>query len=178
MANSADPALLADTCLSEHLGSLQWLRSGVSFLNFYIILVITWLCFKCDNNLSRLMRLWHFSSSVNSFLQTHMCRHPVGLDVWYFVGHIVYFHTLCVRTAKALARLHSPEPSLVAYMISTIITGWLISCSSFQWHCSMSIYDLTKTSERVCEQQQLWSHSDHINIILFYVFTLCINILS
>ena len=36
-------------------------------------------------------------------------------------------HTSCVRTAKALARLRgcaeSPEPSLVAYLISTIISS-------------------------------------------------------
>ena len=59
-------------------------------------------------------------------LQTRMCRHPVRLDVWFLVGPFVYFHTLCVRTAKALARLRgwtgSPEPSLVAYAISTIIS--------------------------------------------------------
>ena len=52
-------------------------------------------------------------------LQTRMRSHPVGLDV-------VYFHTSCVRTGKALARLRgcagSPEPSLVAYVISTIIS--------------------------------------------------------
>ena len=42
------------------------------------------------------------------------------------VGPFVYFHTSCVRTAKALASLRgcagSPEPSLVAYPISTIIS--------------------------------------------------------
>ena len=51
-------------------------------------------------------------------LQTRMRSHPVGLDV--------SFHTSCVRTAKALARLRgcagSPELSLVAYVISTIIS--------------------------------------------------------
>ena len=51
----------------------------------------------------------------------------VGLDVWCFVGPFVYFHTSCVRTAKALARLRgcagSPEPSLVAYAVSTIISS-------------------------------------------------------
>ena len=56
-------------------------------------------------------------------LQSRMCRHPVGLDVWFLVGPFVYFHTLCVRTAMALARLRectgSPEPSLVAYAMST-----------------------------------------------------------
>ena len=44
----------------------------------------------------------------------------------FLVGPFVYFHTSCVRTAKALARLRgcagSPEPSLVAYVISTIIS--------------------------------------------------------
>ena len=59
-------------------------------------------------------------------LQTRMLSHPVGLDVCFLVGPFVYFHTSCVRTAKALARLHgcagSPEPSLVAYVISTIIS--------------------------------------------------------
>ena len=33
-------------------------------------------------------------------LQTHM-----GLDIWLLVGPFVFFHTSCVRTAKALARL-------------------------------------------------------------------------
>ena len=59
-------------------------------------------------------------------LQTCMRSHLVGLDVWFLVGAFAYFHTSCVRTVKALARLHrcagSPEPSLVAYVISTIIT--------------------------------------------------------
>ena len=44
----------------------------------------------------------------------------------FLVGPFVYFHTLCVQTAKALARLRgcagSLEPSLVAYVISTIIS--------------------------------------------------------
>ena len=59
-------------------------------------------------------------------LQTHMRSHPVELDFWFLVGPFVYFHTACVRTAKALARLRgcagSPEPSLVAYVVSTIIS--------------------------------------------------------
>ena len=59
-------------------------------------------------------------------LQTRMRGHPVGLDVPFLVGPFFYFHTSCVRTAKALARLGgcagSPEPSLVAYVISTTIS--------------------------------------------------------
>ena len=66
-------------------------------------------------------------------LQTRMRSYPVGLDVWFLVGPFVYFHTSCLRTANALARLRgcagSPEHSLVAYVISTIISWasiWLI----------------------------------------------------
>ena len=59
-------------------------------------------------------------------LQTSMRSHPVGLDVWFLVGPFLHFHTLCVQIAKALARLRewagSPEPSLVAYVVSTIIS--------------------------------------------------------
>ena len=75
---------------------------------------------------SHVMRSWHFSSSVNSFLQTRMRSHPVRLDVGFLVGPFVYFHTSCERKAKVLARLRgcagSPEPSLVAYVISSIIS--------------------------------------------------------
>ena len=59
-------------------------------------------------------------------LQTRTRSHPVRLDVRFLVGPFVYFHTSCVRTAKTLARLRgcvdSPEPSLVVYVISTIIS--------------------------------------------------------
>ena len=72
----------------------------------------------------QLMRLWHFSSSVNSFLK-HACAYS-GVKCLIFVGPFVYFHTSRVRTAKALARLcgcaSSPEPSLVAFVISNIIS--------------------------------------------------------
>ena len=51
-------------------------------------------------------------------LQTRMRSYLVGIDVWFFVGTIVFFHTSCVRTTKALVRLRGctglPEPSLVA----------------------------------------------------------------
>ena len=59
-------------------------------------------------------------------LQTRMRSHQMGLDLWFLIEPFVYFHTLCERTAKALARLRgcagSPDPSLVAYVISTIIS--------------------------------------------------------
>ena len=49
-------------------------------------------------------------------LQTRRRSHPVGLADWFLVGPFAYFHTSCVQTVKA------PEPSLVAYVISTIIS--------------------------------------------------------
>ena len=59
-------------------------------------------------------------------LQIRMRSLPVGLDVWFLVRPFVYFHTLCVQTAKALGRLRiravSPEPSMAACVISTIIS--------------------------------------------------------
>ena len=71
---------------------------------------------------------WHESIVLfvlrKLFLQMHMRSHPVGLheDVRFSVGPFVYFHALCVRTAKAVVRLRgcagSPEPSLVAYVIN------------------------------------------------------------
>ena len=77
------------------------------------------------HKLSQLLRLWYFSSSETPY-STHMRSHPVGLDVWFLVRSFVYCHTSCMRTAKALARLRgcagSPEPSLVAYVISTVIS--------------------------------------------------------
>ena len=63
-------------------------------------------------------------------LQTFMRSHPTGLDVWFFVRPFVYFHTSCVRTAKALARQRkcagSPKPSLVAYVMYLNLMNWLI----------------------------------------------------
>ena len=63
-----------------------------------------------------------------------MHSHTLGLDAWFLVRPFVYFHTSCGRTAKALARLHkcagSSEPSLVAYVTSTIIS-WAGSILSY-----------------------------------------------
>ena len=63
------------------------------------------------------LRKTHYSNDMRS--------HPVGLDL-FLVGPFFYFRTSCVRIAKALVRLRwcagSLEPSLVAYVISTIIS--------------------------------------------------------
>ena len=84
------------------------------------------LCRDEKDNLKKLFELWHEIMVLfvlrKLILQTRMHSHPVWLDVWFFV----YFHTSCVRSAKALARLRefagSPELSLIAYVISTIIS--------------------------------------------------------
>ena len=62
-------------------------------------------------------------------LRTHSIAHAQpssGARCLILVGSFVYFHTSCVRTAMALAGLRgcagSPEPSLVAYVISTKIS--------------------------------------------------------
>ena len=56
-----------------------------------------------------------------------------------FVRPFVYFHTSCGRTVKALVRLPgcagSPEPSLVVYVISTIIS-WAGSFMIFHVPCT------------------------------------------
>ena len=56
--------------------------------------------------------------------RTH--SYQVRTDVRPLVGSHVYFHISCVRTARAPAKLcgcaGSPEPPLVAYVISTIIS--------------------------------------------------------
>ena len=92
----------------------------------------------CLNYMSHVIRLRYFSSSVNSFFKRACAAiQRAGLDVW-FCGRTlpllpsVYFHISCMRTAKALARLRgcagSPEPLLVAYVISTIILFGSFMC--------------------------------------------------
>ena len=90
-------------------------------------------------------------------LQTRMRSHLVGLDVWCLVGPFDFFHTSYVRTAKALARLHecagSPEPTLVAYMISTIIScagsiTFAGSCSG--WYTKPNKYHLKTPDVLTC----------------------------
>ena len=84
---------------------------------------VGWLCESMNEPCHEIMVLFVLCKRI---LQTRMRNHPVGLDVWFLVVPFVYFNTSCVRTAKALARLRgcagSPEPSLVAYVISAIIS--------------------------------------------------------
>ena len=107
-------------------------------------------------------------------LQTRMRSHPVGLDVWFLVGPFVYFHTSCVRTAKALVRLRgcagSPEPLLVAYVIRNHnLMSWLISNMQLQNHENMNIRSTAYNDEY---------HSDRVfgqmsHVIRKPVFAIC-----
>ena len=85
-----------------------------------------------------------------------MRSRPVGLDVWFLVGPFVYFNTSWLRTAKALARLRGcaglPEPSLVAYVTSTIIS-WvdpIIICEHGGVSTFLSYIKTSPGSDVVC----------------------------
>ena len=102
-------------------------------------------------------------------LQTCMCSHPVGLDVWILVGPFVCFHISCVWTAKALVRLRGcaglPEPSLVAYVISTIIS-WAGSIVFFYAY-------LDETSMSSKQKQTIW-HCTLFDVVLIIGDFLCL----
>ena len=91
--NTGCDKLFAIICLSENLGSFEPSHE----------IMVLFICHKL-------------------IFQTRMHCHPVGLDVWFLVEPVVYFHTSCVRTVKALVRLGLHEPSLVVCLISTIIS--------------------------------------------------------
>ena len=68
-------------------------------------------------------------------LQTRMRSHPVGLDVWRLVGLFIYFHTLRLWTAKALAisicdKYHNLMSWLILY---AWIHGWNIHNHIYRW---------------------------------------------
>ena len=79
------------------------------------------------------MRLWHFSSSVNSFFKRQCAANPMGLDVWCLVGtlHLLpYFMCANSEGSGETARMRRLAwafagrlwDSLVAYGIITIIS--------------------------------------------------------
>ena len=127
-------------------------------LTFWIFLIWTLCSFKsylvhiysskCGEGTRSLREKWQPCHGImvlfilrKLILQTRMRSHPAGLDVWFLVGSFFYFHTSCVQSAKALVSLHgctgSPEPSLVTYVISTII--------SLSWHkFSILFYSILK----------------------------------
>ena len=125
-------------------------------------------------------------------LQMRMRSHPVGLDVWFLVGPMVYFHTSCVWTAKALARLRgcagSPEPSLVAFVISTIISwagSLLVSVAELLYHAKLILKQAwSKLNKSVSlksyhngpnfSDRQVWANRGRSSLIR--VYTVCHSI--
>ena len=74
------------------------------------------------------MRLWHFSSSVNSFFKRACAACGARCLIFCWILHLLpYFKCANSKSSDALARLRgcagSPEPSLVAYVISTICSS-------------------------------------------------------
>ena len=133
-----DPRFLhADSVDFDQTGRMHrliWVFAGrtchfVGFVMRRLILLLIWLAWVAShvynfNNRNdpahEIIALFILRKLI---LQTRMRSHPVGLDVCFLVGPFVYFHISCVRTVKALVRLRGmPEPSLVAYVISTIIS--------------------------------------------------------
>ena len=137
------------TCLGKSCSfSLPW----VPFINCcqFMCLVISLLVLRAGSDC---ISSWSLLIFLLFILQTRMRSHPLGLDVWFLVGPFVYIHISCVRTAKALVRLHgctgSPEPSLVTY----VITSWAGSFE-FSW----------KWTEILCETNCFVSLSvDHLH---------------
>ena len=88
-------------------------------------------------------------------LQMCTCSHPLGLDVWSLVRPFVYFHTSCVQTTKALARLRgcagSPEPSLVTFVISAMIS-WAGLNARAQPLKVASVWNFLKVHIMLCMQ--------------------------
>ena len=86
-------------------------------------------------HLSQLMRLWHFSSFVISFFKCTCAA--VGLDVCFWSDPFVYFHTSCVRKAKALMRLRrctsSPEPGRLCHKYDNLMTCPIYFFPFFSW---------------------------------------------
>ena len=116
-------------------------------------------------------------------LQMGMRSHPVGLDVLYLVRPFIYFHTSCVRTGKALARLRKcaglSEPLLVAYVINTIVS-WAGSFDlSLLWVWALLGSHVSETSRTLLaelgKQNRPRSHCS-FRSSLIRVYTVCHSI--
>ena len=96
----------------------------------------------------------------NFNLQTCMRSNPLGLHVWFSVRPFIYFHTLCLQTAKALVRLGgcavSAKSSLFAYAISTIIS-WAGSFEQCHGKTCLMPYANIKAADQAAYQQSLIS---------------------
>ena len=110
------------SCETVRMHRLAWAFTGRLCDKYHNLM--SWLICPLPDNLSfgkflqpdNVIYLWSSSSvsfepaheilalSVNSFFKCTCAAIQCGLDVWFLVGSLVYFHTSCVRTAKALVR--------------------------------------------------------------------------
>ena len=101
-------------------GKENSLQANFRFLSLMMYMCHVWTSLHSIDQLSHLMRLWYFSSSINTFFKCPCAAIQWGTCLIFgWTLHLLPY--LCVRTAKALARLcgcaGSLEPSLVAYVI-------------------------------------------------------------
>ena len=93
-------------------------------------------------------------------LQTRMRRHPVWLDVWFLVGPFVYFHTSCVQTAKALARLRECAGSPGWAFAGRLCDNYHISSAgSNDNFCKNKIVEMPKLIWDNLFSATYWAHS-------------------
>ena len=107
-------------------------------------------------------------------LQTRMRSHPVGLDVWLLVWPFVYFHSSCVQTAKALARLrgYAGSPELVCDKYHNLVS-WL----KFEtWHRYTSIFCQWKKTS--INSESLCQHLKRLRFCLSLYKLDCVDILE
>ena len=142
-------------------------RHGMSWNSYHQTLLNSWVTGTLFEPAHEIMALFILPKLI---LQTFMNNHPVGLDV--------YFHASCVRTAKALARLHrcagSSEPSLVAYVISPIIS-WAGSFHDVFWDKAMFSIE-TMSTYKAINSKLKWScdkQTVSLVVILYKMYKTC-----
>ena len=86
-------------------------------------------------------------------LQMRMCSYPVGLDVWFFVGPFVYFHTSCANSEGSgeTARMRRLAWAFAGRLYD-IYDSWLI-CSWYEKNAACLMH--------------VW-----MNLLIIYCFTL------
>ena len=80
------------TFLLTFLSADSWIKGDLYWASIRVTTEVMYL--------SQLMRLWHFSSFVNTFFK-RACAAIRGrgeLDVWFLVGPFDYFHTSCANS--------------------------------------------------------------------------------
>ena len=160
--------ILQKRMVSHPVGLYAWFLVG-PFAYFHTS------CVRTAKALARLHVLWkismHFQMPCHEImvlfvfrkliLQKRMVSHPVGLYAWFLVGLFAYFHTSCVRTAKALARLPCALKDFHAFPngpCHEIMVLFVFRKLAIQWGYMPDFWsDFSPTSIlHVCEQRRLW----------------------